>query len=475
MVWVRRETDVLVAGGGTAGIAAAIAAGRTGVRTLLVDRFSFLGGEAMTGLNLHGFHTNSEEHVVKGIGWEIVERLMAMGMAADMRFSDPCGHDEPLRMARDIAIDREAFSYVVFQMLAEAGVDLLFHSYAADVVREGNSIRGMVVENKSGRTVLPARTVIDCTGDGDIAAMAGAPFEKGRRPDGVMQPLSLMFTVGNVDIEKAVDTIGYRRAEALDPKPGMSRYLHFTLSLDRWSADLQREFGDVPPFTRFTGNALRTGIINGTTATHVAKVDATNAEELTKAEVQGRQVAFRLVAFMRRHVPGFENAFLLSCAPHIGVRETRRILGDYYLTYEDVLEGRRFDDVVALGAFFMDIHDYRGGSLGFKPEKGYFVKDFGSYDIPYRCLLPQQVDGLLLAGRNLSASHEAHSSARVMGTCLAMGHAAGVAAALAVQSGAAVRAVDVHKVQETLLAQGAFLGERFEALRVPAPLPRQRA
>lgn len=471
----RHGTDVLVVGGGTAGLAAAIASGRTGARTLLVDRFPFLGGEAMTGLNIHGFHSNDEQHIVRGIGWEIIERLMEMGCASDMRFRNPGQPDKPLLAVRDISIDREAFNYVVLGMLEEAGVDLLFHSYASDVLMEGNAVRGVVVENKSGRILLPAKSVIDATGDADIAAMAGVPFEKGRKPDGVMQPLSFMFTIGNVDLEKAVDSLNWLRAEAIDPRPAYSRYMHFTLPLDRWIDDLKRELPEVAPFTCFTGNALRKGVINGTTATHVPFVDATDAEALTRAEVQGRKIAFRLTDFMRRHVPGFENAYLLRTAPHIGVRETRRIQGEYSLTYDDVVETRRFDDVVALGGFFVDIHNYQGSSeLAFDPGRGVFMKDNGYYDIPYRCFVPQRVESLLVAGRSLSASHEAQASARVMGTCLAMGHGVGVAAALAVQAGVAVRSVNVRQVQETLLRQGAYLGERFQPIPVPVPLPGQR-
>ncbi len=468
------KTDVLVAGGGLTGVVAAIAAARTGAKTMLVERYPFLGGEAATALNIHGFHAKSEEQIVRGIPWEIIERLKAMDAAAELRFTEYRSQTIPLPYTRDVSVDREAMKYLLFQMLQEAGVELLLHAYVADVTMDGNTLAGIVVETKSGRVVLPAERVIDATGDGDVAARAGAPFEKGREPDGVMQPMSLMFTMGDVDVEKAVDTVGRRRALAIDPLPWQSKYMHFSLHLEQWEEELHRAFPEIPRerlFNYFTGNAFRKGVINGATQVHVFGVDGTDAEDLSRAEIQARQMVYRLAQFMREHVPGFEKSYLLSTSAHIGVRETRRIVGEYQLTYDDVVDGRQQEDVVALGGFFVDIHPYAARSMGYVPPKGIYVKDSGSYDIPYRCMVPKGVENLLVGGRCISTDHEAQGSARVMGTCMAMGQAVGVAAARSIQNGVSPRNLDVKALQTVLLQQGAFLGNRFLAPESQAPTP----
>ncbi len=455
------EYDVIVAGAGPTGICAAIAAGRMGARTLLLERFPFPGGEAVTALNLHGWHDNSEAHIIRGIPWEIILRLKEMNAAAECRYSDPKKPDRPLLVARDVSIDREAFIYVVLDMLETEHVDMLFHSFVSDVVMNGNAVCGLALTNKAGTEHVRGKIIIDATGDADVAARAGASYEKGRDLDGTMQPVSMMSTFGGVDIERAVTYFNCRRAEVIEEDgEKYSRYMHFTLPLDEWMDDIKRYFPEIAPFSRFTGNAFHKGMINGTTTTHIAHTDATDPDDLTHAEVLGRKIAFRLAGFMRERVPGFEHCFLLRTSPHVGVRETRRVLGDYCLTYDDVLAGRRFDDVVVLGGFFVDIHSYDGTSPQHLPEGGVFIKDQGSYDIPYRCFLPLGLENLLVAGRCLSASHEAHASARVMGTCMGMGHAVGTAAAMAAQADMTPRELDVEKLQQELLDQGAYLGDR---------------
>jgi hypothetical protein len=470
-----QHSEVLVAGGGPTGIVAALGAARTGAKTTLIEQYGFLGGEAATALNIHGFHSNNEAHIVRGIPWEIIERLKQMHAACEMRFSEYKNPYLPMKMTRDVSIDREAFKYLVDEMLQEAGVKVLLHTYVSDVVMGGTEIKGLVVENKSGRAVLPADRVIDCTGDADVAALAGVQFEKGRSEDGTMQPLSLMFTLNNVDLDQAVDTVGTRRAIAIDPEPWMAKYQHFMIPLSQWRPQLRKWFPDFPEdrlFTAFTGNAFHKGIVNGATGVHVSHIDATDAEQLSQAEILGRKYAWRMAYFMKENVPGFEESYLLSTAAHIGIRETRRIIGEHYLTYDDVITAGRHNNVVALGGFFVDIHDYEGRSEeGFVPSKGIIVKDGGYYDIPYGSFIPKRVEHLLVAGRSHSASHEAQASTRVMGTCMGMGHAAGTAAALSLQEGVAPREVDVKELQKTLLRQGAFLGERFVEAEPPIPEP----
>jgi hypothetical protein len=285
-----------------------------------------------------------------------------------------------------------------------------------------------------------------------------------------------MFTMNRVDLERAVDTVGARRALAIDPEPWMSKYMHFTILLGQWKPQLQKWFPEMPPdklFTAFTGNSLRKGEVNGATGIHVSHTDATDAEQLSRAEILGRKYAWRIAHFMKENVPGFEDSYLLSTAAHIGIRETRRILGEHYLTYDEVIEARQHPQVVALGGFFVDIHDYEGRSEeGFVPTKGIYIKGGGYYDIPYGTLVPKRVENLLVAGRCHSASHEAQASSRVMGICMGMGHAAGAAAALSLREGVSPRQLDVNELQKTLLRQGAFLGERFVEAEPPLPTAR---
>jgi hypothetical protein len=455
------EYDVIVAGAGPTGICAAIAAGRMGARTLLLERFPFPGGEAVTALNLHGWHDNSERHIIRGIPWEIILGLKEMNAAAECRYSDPRNPDRPLLVARDVSIDREAFIYVVLDMLETEHVDMLFHSFVSDVEMNGNAVCGLALTNKAGTEQVRGKIIVDATGDADVAARAGASYEKGRDLDGTMQPVSMMSTFGGVDIERTVEHFNCRRAEVIENDSStVSRFMHFSVPLDEWSEDIKRCFPEIAPFSRFTGNAFHKGLVNGTTQAHVAHIDATDPDDLSRAEVLGRKIAFRLATFLRERVPGFEDCFLLRTSPHVGVRETRRVHGDYCLTYDDVISARRFDDVVVLGGFFVDIHNYTGTSQNIKPKGGVFIKDQGYYDIPYRCFLPRGVENLLVAGRSLSATHEAHASARVMGTCMGMGHAVGAAAAMAVQGGMTPRQLDVQRLQQELLDQGAYLGAR---------------
>ncbi len=455
--------DVLIAGGGPAGIAAAIAAARNGIRALLIERYGFLGGEAVTGLNIHGFFNLRGDQIVFGIAWEIIQRLMKMNAAAVMRNSDPYHPNARLTSLLDVSVDREAFKFVCQELLEKAGVQVLLHTWVSDVAMEGNAIRGLVCETKSGRMMISGRVCIDCTGDGDVAARSGAPYEKGRASDGLLQPMTLMFTMAGVDLGRMVDYMKMRRGEGVFPETGERNYMHFQATLAPWAEQMQAEglFQNQTNWRRllrFNGNSFRPGEVNILFMTPITGLDATDALQLSAAEMEGRRQAFLLSDFIRRHVPGFEKAYLLSTAAHVGVRETRRIIGEYYLTYDDVLAARQFKDVVALGGYFVDIHDPRGGPGAYlSPEKGVFSAQDQAYDIPYRCLLPLHTEQLLVAGRPISGSHEAHASYRVMATCMGTGQAAGTASAMAVRQGTGPRQVSVLELQRRLMEQGAYL------------------
>lgn len=446
-----RKYDVVVAGGGTAGVGAALAAARAGARTLLVEESGYIGGMATMGsLPFFGFHNDRYEQVMQGIPWEIMSRLMKMGAAAEVRnvrmATDKAGMQGGAKFnVGGIFYFPEAFKYVVLEMMREAGVELLLHTYVSDAVMEGNAIAGLVVENKSGRTVVSAERVVDCTGDADVAARAGVPFEKGRPEDGLMQPMSLLFIMCNIDLEKAekAGTAVKWEWEAVGSDYWRSRCTVHTVYLKQWSEQLWREF---PEFAgkhlEFLINTVGDGVFYCGNRLHIARRDATDADQLTQAEVLSRRLAWRVIEIVRDQAPGFENAHIISTPPRIGIRETRRIVGEYCLTLEDVLEARKFDDGVVFCGNWVDVHDYGGASTVAHPAKGGQVKGGSAYAIPYRCLVPLRVDNLLVAGRSISATQGGHASFRIMGTVMSTGQAAGAAAALSVQRAVAPRKLD---------------------------------
>jgi len=446
------DTDVLVVGGGPSGLGAAVGAADAGARVVLAERYGFFGGNATAALvmPLMSFHTRRSasgasdtakllptdhgpgDPIVAGVLKRLLERLVRAGGAIPP--SVDTGYVVPF--------DPEWFKIAALDLLDEARVSFLMHAFAADVVRapEAGRISGVVFETKSGPLVVRARVVIDCTGDGDIAARSGAPFEIGRY-DGLTQPMSLMFRV--VDFQRTAFE-AYVRSH-----PGEWRGVHGLWDLVRRATaagelNLPRE--DVLFFATPHEHEVS---VNSTRITRVLGVDVW---DLSYAEWCGRQQMRQIAAFLRRYVPGFESAYVAQSGVQVGVRETRRILGDYQLTADDVLQARKFDDAVARGAYPVDIHnpDGRGTVLKHVP-----LGD--AYDIPLRCLMPQGLGNVIVAGRCLSGTHEAHSSYRVMPIVMATGQAAGVCAALAAQRDCAPRAVSASEVQRELLRQGASL------------------
>jgi len=413
---IASQHDVIVIGGGTAGVAAAVAAGRNGAGTLLIERYGFLGGSMTAGLvnPFMEFHADGEQ-IVRGIFQEIVDRL-----------KDLHGYDE-----RTQAFDVEAMKLAADQIVKEVGVKLLLHTCVIDALVEGNAIRGVVVHNKSGRQAILGKVIVDATGDGDVSVMAGAQYEKGRKEDGLTQPMTLNFKMGGVDVERvpASDEINRRFKEAKA----------------KGEITIPRENVLWFPTTR-------RGEIHFNT-TRVVRADGTNAEDLTRAEVEGRRQMAELVKFLKEKVSGFEGAYLASSGTEIGIRESRRIMGEYVITGEDITEARKFEDVIARGSYPIDIHSPTGEGTVNPP-----MAPGASYDIPYRSLVPKDVDNLLVAGRCISSTHEGQSAIRVIPIVVAMGQAAGVAAALSAKFNVLPRRLDVALLQRTLRSQGANLG-----------------
>jgi len=427
--------DVVVVGGGPAGIAAASAAARAGQSTLLIEAYGFLGGMGTAAgvTNFCGLHGNvhgSIRQVVHGIADDLLSRMRALG-----------GLNEPHALfgGRIVAqaYDNSAFKVAADALVLDSGAQLLFHASLVGVLmKDPATIRAALIETKSGRYAVLAKTFIDCSGDGDLAAHAGAPFEKGTSGHDMMYP-STMFRVNGVDAARAGDAFN-----------------HFGRLMED-AEKLGRRFPRKTPIIRpqknpaeWRANVTQLANEDG------SPVDGTNAAQLSDAEVQGRRQVVDFFRFLREFAPGFDNAYLLEIAPQVGVRETRRVIGEYQLTESDVLDCASFDDTIGVNSWMIEEHV--AGDVSFKWQDIPNCRGFNH--LPYRILLPLGVDNLMVAGRCASMTHMGQSASRVSGGCFVMGEAAGTAAALANAAGARPRDVDVKALQGKLEAAGAYLG-----------------
>ncbi len=447
------RTQVLVIGSGAAGLTAAIAAGRNGADTLLVENAGFLGGISST-LPWLGFHDRDYRLIVKGLPLEFCQRLQAAGAASQHELDPKC--------ASAISVDSHWWKILLMQLMREAGVRLLLHSQVVATIREGDSISGVIVENKSGRQRIEANVTIDCSGDGDVAARGGVKWEKGRTADGLVQAPTLVFKLGGVSREGFIagckdPEINYR--EWIAPYPEirakmMKRIDKMHVIICGGYAKLiekARAAGDFTvPQTRVVGVKHHRPDEFVVVMTRILGLDPTNIQSLTDAYTKVYEQIPVLTNFFKKYVPGFEQSHLREIAPMLGVRESRRIMGDYVLNAEDLIEGRVFDDAVSMGGYHIDIHRPHGTWVD--------SHNVRTYTIPFRSLIARDVDGLLMAGKCLSATHEAVASTRVIPICMGQGQAVGTAAALAVKRKVSVREVPISQLQETLVAQGAEIG-----------------
>ncbi len=437
------DVDVLVVGGGPAGVSAAVAAARVGARTFLVERHGFLGGMWTAGmvLTLAAFNSllRPYRRCVAGVGGEWLARATALGGAEDnegfLLNSDP-----------------ETMKLVADEMLEAAGVSILYHTWGAHPILEDGRVRGAFLENVDGRRAILAQVTIDATGNGDIAARAGAPWEKGQ----MLQPMTMPFRMGNVRLDRDKDhlapaTIPIGPDPVVLEGPLLNTYSSRRLDVDIDYAAMRaaRRRGELPPFGGPWFGGLEKDVV-WVNATRVVG-DASVASELTRAEVQGRRDTQSILTYFRDHVPGFERASLLHTSTQIGVRETRRIVGEYTLTEDDIVGGARFDDSIAVGCWPIDIHP-SDGHVGV-----HAMHVPAPYQIPYRTLVPLDIEGLLIAGRCISVTHEALGSTRIGATCTATGQAAGVAAALSAARGGSPRILSARLLRDALREQDAIL------------------
>ncbi len=401
---IAREADVVVVGGGPAGLAAAISSGRAGAKTVLIEQFGYLGGTATASLMacINGFRNQvapDATQVVRGIAEEIVLELKALDGLGKSPYPQKAYSTRPGELEYSYAIDTERFKYVTLKMCVDAGVDLMLHTWFCDTIVDAGAVRGVIVENKSGRQALMAKVVIDASGDGDVAARAGAEFWQVVADEGPRLNDALMYRV---------------------------------------------QFGDVRPAGTFACDFGGNAVVWGPSVSK--PINGADGDELTRGEIDTRLRVYEDLSAKQAKNPELAGARIVETPPLLGIRQTRFIEGEYKLTAEDAIEGRRFDDVVAISPCAI-IHYY--GYRRYLEHEG--------FDIPYRTLVPRETDNLLVAGRCISSEQQPYESFRAMVPIMAIGQAAGVAAALSAGDGAAPRELDVTKLQDALIEQGAEL------------------
>lgn len=478
-------TDVLVVGGGTAGFVAAIAAARNGAKVMLVEKRDHLGGTHSGGMvmmirsmrhmrapknadekktMIAGYESSfDDQQVVYSIAQEYIDRMLEAGSAWGMKGQST---------ARQL-FDPEMAKWMIERMVREAGVDVWFYSQCTDVLMDGDAVTGVAVENMQERVEIHARVTIDATGDGEVCAAAGARFEIGDPETGFGQPLTLYFIIGGVDLDK---TLAY-----IYDHPGEFGAEYVTT--------VKRLRAEGKPFTVLPFKAkIREGLaagdypvpygiekVNPDTVTYMARpmyrngafrydlishnmdmaynVDATDRRQLTEATMAMRDIAVRMAAFYRKYVPGYGNSYLVHTAQSVGVRDSRRIIGDYTLTKDDVLSGRTFADGIGRYGSVVDVHDKDGKQSLMLAEVG----GAGWFHIPYRVLVPAGIRNVLVAGRCISADYIAQGCTRSQAACMMTGQATGTAAALAIRGGVEPRSVNITGLQKTLIAQNQII------------------
>lgn len=435
-----KNYDVLIVGGGPSGIIAAKAASDSGKKVCLIERSGYLGGCNTKSLvvPLMTFHAG-EKQIIKGYAEEFIQRIKAE--------DGTIGHiTDPLGVAATITpIDTEIYKYVSQEYLLEAGIEILYYTEVIDINSKNNIIESIIVKTRSGFYKVKAKYYIDATGEGDIAYLAGCDMKVGRSSDGKCQPMTMMFKVNNVDIEKIIKYSDENPSEfVIHPNiKSLSQVKRIAIS------GFFSKIKEATENKDFNINRDRVLFFElnerGEVAINMSRVidkKSTEGFELSEANIEGRRQIIEIFRFLKKYIPGFENARIIQSADEIGVRESRRVVGLYEVNENDIVLGRIFKDTVALGSWPIDIHDPEGKNLVIKEMK------FGDYyGIPYRSLIPKDIDNLLVTGRAISCTHEALASIRVSPICMALGHAAGIATKLALLDDILYKDIDIEKLK----------------------------
>lgn len=410
-----KHWDVIVIGGGPGGVPAGVAAARNGARVLLVERYGFLGGMATTAL-VHPYmkYNAGDSIIIRGLFEEFLNILQKSGAILDDRKH----------------FDAEPMKWLLDRFAIDSGAELLLHTQAIGVLKKKSEIKAVRVFHKGGVEDLSAAIFIDSSGDGDIAAWAGAKIEIGREPDHAYQPMTTSFRMANVDVERMpsrneINRL-YEQAKA--------------------NGEVNNPREDVLKF-----KTVHPDVIHFNTTRVIGK-SALDGWEMTEAEIEGRRQVDDMVKFLKKYVRGFENSYLMKMGAQIGIRESRRVIGKYVLTAEDVLSARHFEDGIACASYMIDIHNPTGTGTEIKR-----LKEGTYYKIPYRCLLPEGVDNLIVASRCISATHEAHSSLRVQPIVWAIGQAGGTAAAMCIEQKIKPEVINAAELRKILTEQKAFV------------------
>ncbi len=438
---VNYDVDIVVVGGGPAGVGAAFTAAKTGKSVIVVEQMNCMGGISTAGWHGHlcqySSWRNPEERVVGGIGHNLCEQMVADGYA---RY-DICNCD----------FEVEYFKYLLEKESKKLpSLKVLYYTQFSEAVVEDNKIKYVIIQNKSGRQAIKAKQFIDCSGDADLAARAGVPFEFGRKSDGATQPMTLMFQLGGVDWDKVTK---FKREYSQDPKNSNDKT---PWKLSNVFKEAQAN-GDMKPFQDgimgWWWTPTRPDQI-GVNFTHVFGRSCINAEHLTEATIEARDQAYQTVDVYKKYIPGMENSWMSHSAQLMGTRESRRIVGHHVITEEDIINESEFEDSIGYGSFFIDVHNCTGIGMDketIRPRKGF------KYQIPFRALVPQKITNLTVAGRCISSTHTALGSLRVMPQCMLEGEACGSAANQALDKNIEIADICIKTLQNDLRDGGSII------------------
>ncbi|MHA2392661.1 MAG: FAD-dependent oxidoreductase [Promethearchaeota archaeon] len=446
------ETDVLVIGGGPAGISAALAAAREGVDTMLVERYGCFGGvitQAMIGTI--AWYRYSKTIDAGGIGLEFEKRAKKMGATINI-FGNIKNKDMRASLEQEGLIvngeptyeilDTEIFKFLVDQMIQEAGITPLLHCYVTDVIMEENIITGVITESKSGRQAIMAKRIIDATGDADIAFHAGVPFRKS--PKNELMEVTVNWGCSGINIGKFLMYVYLNPGKIGDWGETQNEDAFSTYLVEPFNK--AKEAGEIPDdvtIESYWTNYTDAGEITSFNGIHMTDIDPTDVWDLTKAEIEGRRRVLWAVNALKKYTPGFKKARLRSIGSSLGVRESRKIIGEYIITESDVRNQAKFEDSIGICPEFID-----GYGIAIMPITGRY------FQVPYGILVPKKVENLLVAGRCVAGDKISHAATRQMCCCIVTGQGAGVAAAISIKNNTTCRKVDITEVQDSLKKQG---------------------